>query len=182
MLPSTVPARCSLLAAVLLCVAVTSAQADAGPSRSALSHASTAAMPSDSLPEPSPDLSPQEVVRVQVEALAENDTPHDDAGIEAAFNFASPANKRSTGPLDRFRTLFDTPAYGPMVDHATATYSEPQVDGSTAQVGVILVSVSGRRIGYLFRLSKQTDAPHEDCWMTDAVVPVSVDRANGTKI
>jgi hypothetical protein len=140
------------------------------------------AMPADSLPEPSPDLSPEEVVRVQVEALATNDTPYSDAGIEAAFTFASPANKRSTGPLERFQTLFDTPAYGPMIDHATATYSEPTVDGTTAQVGVILIGADGQEIGYLFRLSKQTSPPYANCWMTDAVVPVAVERANGTKI
>lgn len=52
-----------------------------------------------------------EVVRTQVEALGENDTPYEGAGIEAAFNFASPRNKEATGPLDRFRRLFDTPVY-----------------------------------------------------------------------
>jgi len=132
---------------------------------------------SDSLPQPTPDLSPKEVVRVQVEALADNDEPYPDAGIEAAFRFASPANKEATGPLDRFRTLFDTPNYGPMIDHEAARYSEPQVEGRQARMGVILTTSDGERIGYLFRLSKQARAPHEDCWMTDAVIPVSVGDA-----
>ena len=134
-------------------------------------------VPSDSLPEPSPDLSPKEVVRLQVEALGSNDTPREDAGIEAAFNFASPANKRVTGPLARFRRLFETPAYGPMIDHEGATYSAPQVDGSVARMGVILTTGQGTRVGYLFRLSKQEDAPHEDCWMTDAVRQISTEEA-----
>jgi hypothetical protein len=133
---------------------------------------------SDSLPEPSPRLSAEEVVRVQVEALGDNDTPHEDAGIEAAFNFASPANKRVTGPLDRFRRLFETPAYGPMIDHRGATYSTPQVRDSVARIGVILTTKQGERVGYLFRLSKQAEAPHEDCWMTDAVRQVPMEETS----
>lgn len=137
------------------------------------------AMPTapDSLPAPSPDLTPAEVVRLQVEALADNDTPYPNAGIEAAFRFASPANKRATGPIDRFRTLFDTPTYEPMLGHERARYSAPQVQAQTARVGVILTAADGRRVGYLFRLSKQPEAPHAGCWMTDAVVLVSVSDA-----
>lgn len=129
---------------------------------------------SDSLPTPSPEWSPREVVEVQVEALATNDEPFEDAGIEAAFTFASPANKRATGPLERFRTLFDTAAYGPMIDHEGATYSTIQTEGRVAQMGVLLTTAEGDRVGYLFRLSKQTEGPYADCWMTDAVTRVAV--------
>ena len=136
----------------------------------------------DSLPEPSPELSPTEVVRLQVEALGNNNTPREDAGIEAAFNFASPANKRATGPLSRFRQLFETPAYGPMIDHDGATYSAPQIEDAVARMGVILTTTQGSRVGYLFRLSKQEDPPHEGCWMTDAVQRVPVDQVDTQEI
>ena len=132
---------------------------------------------SDTIPEPSPELSPREVVQLQVEALGTNDEPFAEAGIEAAFNFASPANKRATGPLERFRTLFDTPAYGPMIDHASATYSQVEVEGRTAQMGVLLDTEDGGQVGYLFQLSKQTAPPHEACWMTDSVMRVEVGDA-----
>ena len=56
-------------------------------------------------PDPSPDLSPEDVVRIQVEALQRNDEPSPDAGIEAAFRFASPSNRRATGPLGRFSEM-----------------------------------------------------------------------------
>lgn len=138
--------------------------------------------PSDSIPEPTPNQSPEEVVRVQVEALGDNDTPYEDAGIEAAFNFASPANKRATGPLERFRGLFDTPTYGPMIDHDGATYSDPQIEGTVARMGVILRTGQGERVGYLFRLSKQETEPHADCWMTDAVRRVPVDDLEEQRI
>jgi len=136
----------------------------------------------DSIPTPSPDLSPTEVVRLQVEALGDNDVPYEEAGIEAAFQFASPANKRATGPLERFRTLFDTRAYRPMIDHLGARYSEAQVRGDVARIGVVLTSERGREIGYLFRLSKQSDAPYEGCWMTDGVQRIAVDQGDGQQI
>ncbi|MFB6249820.1 MAG: DUF4864 domain-containing protein [Salinibacter sp.] len=138
--------------------------------------------PADTLPEPSPDLSAKEVVRLQVDALGRNDEPREDAGIEAAFNFASPDNKRVTGPLRRFKTLFDTPAYGPMIDHQGATYSEAEVEDGTARIGVILQTESEGRVGYLFRLSRQSSPPHEGCWMTDAVRRVPLDTVAEEKI
>lgn len=144
--------------------------------------AAATAPASDSLPAPSPDLSPREVVRLQVAALRTNDTPYEGAGIETAFRFASPANKAATGPLDRFRTLFDGPQYGPMIDHRAASIGTVQAEGNRAQVGVVLTTESGTRIGYLFRLSRQTDAPHEGCWMTDAVMPVAVDEDGTARI
>jgi hypothetical protein len=177
----------SVLLASLLLLLPVGIGPEADPDRSIVSNSfasatSPVSAPADSLPEPSPELSPKEVVRLQVEALGDNDTPREDAGIEAAFNFASPANKRATGPLDRFRRLFDTPAYGPMIDHGGATYSAPQVEGTVAQMGVILTTAQGDRVGYLFRLSRQSGPPHDGCWMTDAVQRVSVGEAGGQEI
>ncbi len=65
--------------------------------------------------EPDPSLSPQDVVSIQIEALQHNDTPYEDRGIEVTFNFASPTNKRMTGPLERFKVMVRNPVYGPMI-------------------------------------------------------------------
>jgi hypothetical protein len=180
-----------LLALVIILSGVSSAWAnqnlsvDLPSAMSDTTEHSQAADPSDSsasIPSPSPDLSPEEVVRVQVEALGSNDTPEEGAGIRAAFNFASPSNRRATGPLDRFRTLFDTPMYGPMVNHSAAEFSDVQQEDDVARVGVILMTGNGERVGYLFQLTLQERAPYEDCWMTDAVIPIDVEDPNSTKI
>lgn len=134
------------------------------------------------IPSPSPDLSPSEVVRVQVQALGANDTPEEGAGIRAAFNFASPSNREATGPLPRFQTLFDNPAYRPMLNHQFAEYSDVQRKGDMARVGVILVTADGERVGYLFQLTLQSRPPYENCWMTDAVVPIDVADPSSSKI
>ncbi len=58
--------------------------------------------------EPDPSLSPQDVVSIQIEALQHNDTPYEDRGIEVTFNFASPTNKRMTGPLEHFKVMVNS--------------------------------------------------------------------------
>jgi len=123
----------------------------------------------DSL-KPSPNLSPAEVIRIQIEALGHNNVPHENAGIEVAFRFASPANKSATGPLDRFIRLVSNPIYRPMLNHQEAQYGEIQVEGNEALQPVILTAKNGERAGYLFVLSKQEGGPYDACWMTDSVI------------
>ena len=124
--------------------------------------------------EPVPSLSPRDVVTIQIEALRNNDTPYEDRGIEVTFNFASPANKRITGPLERFRVLVRNQIYGPMINHRSAEYENVRVEGDFAQVDAILQSKDGQYLGYRFMLSRQHGNEYEGSWMTDAVIPFNV--------
>lgn len=119
---------------------------------------------------PHPGLSPADVVRIQVAALGKNDAPHIDAGIATAFRFASPGNKRSTGPLARFRLIARSPTYRPLLDHVRADYGGLRRRGDEAALPVIVTTPAGRRVGYTFFLSKQTRQPFQGCWMTDGVL------------
>ena len=120
-------------------------------------------------PEPSPELTPEAVVRIQVEALRQNDEPHDDAGIEAAFRFASPANRRATGPLPRFAEMVRR-GYADLLGFERAEYGPVRVDGDRASQWVTLVQADGSRTAYVFGLSRQEGGACDGCWMTDAVV------------
>ena len=124
--------------------------------------------------EPDPSLAPQDVVSIQVEALGNNDTPYEDRGLEVTFNFASPANKRMTGPLDRFKVMVRGPTYGPMIDHRGASFEKLVVEGDSARIDVILFSKDGLYLGYRFFLSRQRGNAYEGSWMTDAVVPFDI--------
>ena len=65
----------------------------------------------DTLIQPSSEFSPQVVIEIQLlglQASAPEDI-RDGKGIEQVWLFAHPNNKRVTGPLPRFRTLFDSP-------------------------------------------------------------------------
>ena len=133
-------------------------------------------------PEPSPDLAPEEVVRIQVEALRQNDEPHDDAGIEAAFRFASPGNRRATGPLPRFTQMIKR-GYADMLGFERAEYGPMRVSGDQARQWVSLVQPDGTRTAYVFGLSLQRGGEHDGCWMTDAVVPAPESQGDGyTKV
>ncbi len=125
------------------------------------------------LPKPSPELEPQDVVRIVIHALANNDFPFADAGIATTFGFASPANRRNTGPLDRFTRMVRSFPYGVMVDHVTSEFSEVVYVGDNAYQIVVLTDADGSEYGFAFRLSRQRDGVYAGMWMTDAVWPVS---------
>jgi hypothetical protein len=142
----------------------------------ALFAATAAPVVADHLPhtEPDPSLSPQDVVSIQIEALHNNDTPYENRGIEVTFNFASPANKRMTGPIERFAAMVRNPIYAPMINHQTARYGKLMIEGDIASIDVILISEDGAYVGYRFTLSRQHGNQYEGSWMTDAVVPFEV--------
>ncbi len=124
--------------------------------------------------EPVPSLSPRDVVSIQIEALGNNDSPYENRGIEVTFNFASPANKSLTGPLERFNVMIRNPTYGPMIDHRSASYENLVVEGDSARIDVILRSKEGVYLGYRFFLSRQHGNAYEGSCMTDAVIPFDI--------
>ena len=115
---------------------------------------------------PRPELSPAEVIRIQLEALRNNDERN--RGIEVAFRFASPANRVSTGPLPRFVRMIEEGPYALMLEYREAIFGAVEVRAERARQRVTLTGARAR-ISYWFHLSRQSDAPFVGCWMTDAV-------------
>jgi len=138
------------------------------PVQAALSNSANEAV----IPQPGLDLLPEDVVRIVINALANNDQPFADAGIATTFAFASPANKVNTGPLDKFTSMVKNDVYGIMVDHVEREFSKVVHDGNDAYQLVQLKGKNGVEIVFAFRLSKQLDGEFEGMWMTDAVWPV----------
>ena len=121
---------------------------------------------------PEPELKPNDIVRLQLLAMQQND--ESDIGIKVTFRFASPANKRQTGPLQRFIRLVRNPSYRPLLNHTNATFLELTVEDDFAVQDVIITTSKGERIGYRFRLSIQKGTLYPGCWMTDSVIPFKV--------
>lgn len=120
---------------------------------------------------PSPELSPAEVVKIQVEALQKNDAA--DNGIARTFAFASPENKSATGPLPRFILLLNNPLYKGMLNHAEAIYGTMELHGEVAKQPVTIIDAAGNEATYMFTLSKQVHPAYKDAWMTDSVLIIS---------
>ena len=124
-------------------------------------------------PVPSPDLSPAEVIAIQLKALQQNDGQ--DNGIEVAFNFASPTNKAATGPLNRFKLLVRNPLYESMLNFRSFRAGKVVMEKGQAHQVIIVTDQQGNQAAFLFSLSKQNRAPHRDCWMTDSVVRLEIE-------
>ena len=122
------------------------------------------------LPTPEQSLAPERVVAVQLDGLATNDEPFENAGIGVAYNFASPANRRATGPFDRFVRMVTGPRYAPMVDHVEATTGPMERDGTRAEQRVTLTGPDGRTETYRFGLSNDRTGELDGCWLTDSVM------------
>ena len=115
---------------------------------------------------PEPALSPGDVVRIQLEALRHNDEQN--RGIGVAFRFASPANRTNTGPLPRFVAMIKEGPYALMLSFVDVSYGPVETVAGRARQPVTLTGPRSS-ITYWFYLSRQTERPYVDCWMTDAV-------------
>ncbi|HLJ57146.1 MAG TPA: DUF4864 domain-containing protein [Chthonomonadaceae bacterium] len=133
-------------------------------------HAPAAPAPGPRGPMPSKSLTPEQVVKIQMEALQHNDAPEKDAGIAKTFDFASPQNKQATGPLDHFAQIVKSAAYLPMLNCKSVTYDPIEIMAGRAAQRVHVVAADGSRITYVFELSLQTEGEFEGCWMNDGCI------------
>jgi hypothetical protein len=117
---------------------------------------------------PSPSLDPAAVIRIQVEALRANGLLNE--GIKLTYSFASPENRRSTGPLGRFTAMIRSAPYDRLLNHRSARFGPLSVSGAKAFQTVTIVDKEGEETRYLWVLSRQSQGELKDCWMTDAVI------------
>lgn len=125
----------------------------------------------ETLIQPSAEYSPQVVIEIQLlglQASAPEDI-RDGKGIEQVWLFAHPNNKRITGPLPRFRTLFDSPSYAPLVNHITHQIDVVSLSERDASFVVMVQGQDGQNYAYLWQLMKVDAGPEENFWMTVSV-------------
>ena len=116
---------------------------------------------------PSPELDFEEVVNIQLTALANDNEEHE--GIAVAYKFAAPSNKKLVGPLERFIVLFENPLYAPMLDPLETEFlSSVQREDMAYQV-VRIRSRASVDFYYIFVLERQKSGELAGCWMTAAV-------------
>lgn len=125
--------------------------------------------------EPVADLPPEEVVKVQLDLLQNNDLMLYNAGLRAAYAFASPASRAAAGPFEQFVALLATPDYAPLIGFTQARLDPMIASRRKAYQRVHVQQHDGTWVGYLFILSCQQEPPYTGCWMTDSVIHVSQD-------
>lgn len=129
---------------------------------------------------PSPDLAPEAVVEAQLAALADNDTPDVDAGIELTWSLAHPSNRAATGPLERFAEMLHSPTYGALINHTRHTVRETERLSDAVAFEVQVVAADGALWRYQWVLEKVEGGELAGCWLSTAVLPLGRDPGQGT--
>ena len=119
---------------------------------------------------PTPEINPEEVVKIQLSSLMNNNEPYLNAGIEQTWEFAHPSNRAFTGPIQRFTQMMYAPSYAVMLDHKKHEIIELKLDKNIAYFFIELTSIDGKMFGFKWTLEKvKEEGGFKDCWMTTAV-------------
>ena len=119
---------------------------------------------------PTPKINPEEVVKIQLSSLMNNNEPYLNAGIEQTWEFAHPSNRAFTGPIQRFTQMMYAPSYAVMLYHKKHDIIEVKLDKNIAYFFIELTSIDGKMYGFRWTLEKvKEEGGFKDCWMTTAV-------------
>ena len=119
---------------------------------------------------PTPEINPEEVVKIQLSSLMNNNEPYLNAGIEQTWEFAHPSNRAFTGPIQRFTQMMYAPSYAVMLNHKKHDIIEVKLDKNIAYFFIELTSIDGKMFGFKWTLEKvKEEGGFKDCWMTTAV-------------
>lgn len=129
---------------------------------------------------PVPELSPAEVVLIQLTAFKENNS--EDEGIALAYRFASPRNKRITGDVENFANIIRREPYSPILYNADFELGPVENSGSLAFVAVRVDQSDNSSKGYLFVLSLQNGGEYDKCWLTDGVLQINMERLSELEV
>ena len=119
---------------------------------------------------PNNGIEPYQVVKIQLRSLKKNDDPKKDNGIEQTWEFAHPNNQKTTGPLDRFKTMIKGKSYGMLLNHLDHKVVEVKSTDSTALFEVTVLDKDKAYYKFSWTVEKYTtEGPLKGCWLTTMV-------------
>ena len=122
------------------------------------------------LVKPNNGIEPYQVVKIQLRSLKKNDDPKKDNGIEQTWEFAHPNNQKTTGPLDRFKTMIKGKSYGMLLNHLDHKVVEVKSTDSTALFEVTVLDKDKAYYKFNWTVEKYTsEGPLKGCWLTTMV-------------
>ena len=128
------------------------------------------------LVKPNTGIEPDQVVKIQLDGLMNNNEPNLDNGIKQTWEFAHPSNKKYTGPLPKFINLLKSESYKMLINHLDSKIIE--VFKSNNRYGFEVTILGNDKKYYKFQwvVEKYYDeGPLQDCWLTTSVSnPVSL--------
>ena len=119
---------------------------------------------------PQNSILPEEVVKIQLAGLMNNDREYKDSGIEQTWNFAHPNNKKVTGPLDNFKKMIKGDTYQMMLNHLSHTITQLESGEKWAQFEVVILDKNKIYHKFNWQVEKYIeDGDLKDCWLTTMV-------------
>ena len=125
---------------------------------------------------PNESILPDEVIKIQLVALMNNDGDFKDSGIEQTWNFAHPNNKKNTGPLPNFKMMIKGNSYQMLLNHLSHTITNVGNSNKWAKFEVIILDKEKIYHKFNWQVEKYVEeGPLKDCWLTTMVSnPISL--------
>ena len=127
------------------------------------------------LANPNKKLNPYDVVKIQLEALKNNNK--DDNGIKQTWLFAHPNNKKVTGPYERFRIMIYGQQYKFLLNHSSHKINLIKNTSNIFIYRIEILSDKKQLFFYEWHVQKGSDEKCKNCWFTSAV-SMPVDQGN----
>ncbi len=127
------------------------------------------------LTEPNKRLEPYDVVKIQLEALKNNNK--DDNGIKQTWLFAHPDNKKITGPYERFRIMIYGQQYKFLLNHSSHKINLITNSPNKFIYRIEILSDKKQLFFYEWHVQKGSEEKCKNCWFTSAV-SIPVDQGN----
>ena len=119
---------------------------------------------------PNNSILPADVIKIQLNALMDNDSKFKDSGIEQTWNFAHPNNKKNTGPLPNFKMMIKGNSYKMLLNHLSHTITAVGSSNEWAQFEVVILDKEKIYHKFNWQVEKFTmDGPLRGCWLTTVV-------------
>ena len=127
------------------------------------------------LTKPNKKLKPYDVVKIQLEALKNNNK--DDNGIKQTWLFAHPDNKKITGPYERFRIMIYGQQYKFLLNHSSHKINLITNSPNKFIYRIEILSDKKQLFFYEWHVQKGSEEKCKNCWFTSAV-SIPVDQGN----
>ena len=119
---------------------------------------------------PNINLKPFDILMIQLNSLQNNNVPFKDAGIEQAWEFAHPNNKRVTGPLEKFKQLIYSKNYKMLLEHENNEIAILSETEDRSVYKVYILSKEKKKYYYIWQIEKvRQEGDLKNCWMTTSV-------------
>ena len=116
---------------------------------------------------PNEKLLPYDVVKIQLEALKNNNK--DDDGIKQTWLFPHPDNKKITGPYERFRIMIYGAQYRSLLNHSSHKINLIMNTPNKHIFKIEILAKDKKLLFYEWHVSKGNEENCTNCWFTTSV-------------